>query len=65
VSIQETLAPRATKSNRKLPPIAHLADPAREHRSLCGRSLKRNPAPGTNPCVVCLTMANYGRFAGR
>jgi hypothetical protein len=65
VSTQETIAPRATKSNRNVPPIAHLADPTREHRSRCGRSLKRSPAPGTTPCVVCLTMANYGRFAGR
>lgn len=65
MSIQETLAPDAIRSNRNFPPIAHLKDPGREHRSLCGRSLKPSTAPGTEPCVVCLSMANYGRFAAR
>ena len=46
-------------------PIAHLEDPMRDRRSLCGTTLKRKPAPATEPCVVCLSMKTYGRFAGR
>ena len=54
-----------TATMERPPLLAHLEDPARERRSLCGIRLKRDPAPSGDPCAVCLSMKTYGRFAGR
>lgn len=58
-----------TAEQQTLPPyvetkrvVAHIADPARTRRGLCGARITGLPASATKACVVCETLERNRRM---